>query len=649
MTTVESNGIPNGSSLPTQTVASAGVELIVCRDVAGAFWLERNRERLGSNLVVASDDLVVQKQAAAWAEVRQVCFLEKAESFYNVAAEVIEIIARINDWFNELDRPGGIEPGLLFWVEYCEGGDTTQRIQDGLLLIRSYTTLLAEHRPERVLIVRSARATWEDELLAKCAARAGIPTESVGTLRLADRARRWWRYWRPLAKEVCFSGRVVMAKLRRCLGARLDLDPERCVVIQLCDPAKKHLNHTVPLVQALDRAGLQGVALCWDTGKVPAQLHRQGVRALALEGWVSWFLLLDSWCRTWVSWRQARSRRALFLQGTGESYLLLREALWDSMRIHFQADVARRERMFYAWQTFWTEHPARAARLWTRVLWQGVVAHRAILAIGAEPKLFWQPGWPYQIPDPYPRRELVPVDYVYAISEAHIEQLHRDKDIPESAMVVVGLFWMERVLAFKAQFTKTASRRHLGIPEDVELCVLCEPSYFSRGYMASAEQIQILEAMLGVARANPGLRLLIKPHPSHKPGAIELMVREAQAPNVTVIPQSDLPYHALNAADVLVTKFSTLAVEGMVLGVPAIGVILDGERRFACYEDAVHYIWDPDGLRDLLQRLYDGPTFRREWTGQLRVRADGFLQRHSFVGRNGASELIAQHLKSALL
>lgn len=622
--------------------------LVICRELAGLQWLKRNLARLGGRVVVASDDLQVQKRVEQWPGVVAVSFVERPESFYNVAGQVVATIARINAWLARVGESAPTSRPLLFWAEYCEGGDTTQRIQDGLLLIRSYEKLFELHRPGSVWILRSTRATWEDNLLGTCAQNAGIVVHRAGSLRVSDRAWRWWRHWRPLAKEVYFSGSVMMAKLRRLFEPGMSFQPDKTVAIQLCDSAKKHLNHTVPLLRALDDAGLEGVALCWGSGNVARALREQGLRAVTIEGWVTWRALVGSWWRTWMNWRRALRAKESFLQDGHPHELMLRMALWDSMRIFFQLDVARRERMYVALQRYWTEHPARAARLWTRVLWQGVVAYRALQVMKSCPLLFWQPGWPYQVPDPYPRREEVPVDYVYAISEAHVEQLHRDKEIPASAMVVVGLFWMERVQAFKRQYSRADSRRMLGIPSETEFCVLVEPSYFSRGYMASAEQATMLQAVLTFARAHPAVRLLIKPHPSHKPGALEMMVSEARAPNVTVIPQSELPYHALNAADVLVTKFSTLAVEGMVLGVPAIGIILDGEKRFACYEDAVHYVWDVAALQHQLQRLLDSRDYRAAWTEALAGKSKAFLARHTFEGDGSASARIARHLRTHL-
>jgi hypothetical protein len=623
------------------------LSLVVCRDLEGLGWVERHARELGAGLVVASDDLRVQKAAGHFPGVVAVCFIERIEALYVVADEVIRQIRRINEWLVRLTEPRGIELPALIWSEYCEGGHTTQRIQDGLLLLRSYQALIQKHRPESIWLVRSADATWEDDLFMVCAQNAGIPVHRVGRLGPVARVRRVMRRWRHVAKEVYFSGRVVSAKILMVLRPPLRTSPDRTVAVQLCDSAKKHLNHTVPLLRALDAVGLEGVAVCWNGGRAVGWMRRQGLRAEAMEAYVPWRVLVGSWFKTWRTWRRAKAAQAQFLDGDQPEERLLRGIMWESMQIFFEADVGQRQRMYVGMCRYWRQHPPRAARLWTRVLWQGVVAYRAMEAVGVRPLLFWQPGWPYQILDPFLATP-VPTDRVYAISEAHVQKLQLAHGVTLDQTLVVGLFWMERVLEFKRLNSRADSRRFVGIPNGTELCVLCDPSYFCRGYMAAAEQVALLETLLETARANPKLHLLIKPHPSHKTGLLEVMVRDSKASNVTVIPKGNLPYHALNAADVLVTKYSTLAVEGMVLGVPGIGFIMDRVSRYNSYDDAVHYVWDAQELRNLVERLLHSPEYRTAWTEDIQRKGVKFLTRHCAAFESSANDKIAIDLKRLL-
>ena len=102
----------------------------------------------------------LEKEKYAWVEV--VCYLEQMESLLAVAAEVIKYVEPINQWLESLGNgTGGLPKELLFWIRVCEGGKTTQRIQDLLLLIRSYRYLLDTYNITSIIILSHPQAEWE--------------------------------------------------------------------------------------------------------------------------------------------------------------------------------------------------------------------------------------------------------------------------------------------------------------------------------------------------------------------------------------------------------------------------------------------------------------------------------------------------------
>lgn len=623
-----------------------GLALAVCRDAAGLGWLELHVGRTGTPCVVASDDFRVRSAAQRLSVVKEVSYLEAVESYYAVAEEVIEILGRVNAWLGRAEHRAGISKGLLFWPQHCEGGDTTQRVQDGLLLIRSYQKLIARYHPTEILLIGRSDSAWEDDLLQGCAESEGIAFKRVGTMGLIGPMRRLWRRLRPFAKEIYRSAEVGAALLRNAAQDAPVPSPSGYVAIQLCDRAKKHLNHTVPLLRALDREGLQGVAICWGVGDAVQGLRRDGLQAVQLEAWVGWRTLIESWFAAWRLWRAARAAEADFLPPPQTPHSgLLRPALWAALRVFFLSDVANRYRLDRGLRKYWGAHPPTALRPWTRILPQGVIAYRA-LPEDCKPLVFWQPQWPYHIVSPYKRYD-VPAGLAFSISEEHARALTQDGFTP-AQVVFAGSHWLEIVRRFKQSFSREESRRMLGIPQDTVLCLLCDPGYFLRGYLAAAEQAVLLETLLDLARNRREIHLLIKPHSAHKKGLLDAILADYRLPNLTLIPPADLPYHALNAADVLVTKLSMLALEGMELGVPSVAALFDGERNFAFYEDAVENIWHPAELADLLRRLLDEPDFRRSWTDSLREKSARYLLRHSTDTGADPNRTIARHLREAL-
>lgn len=619
--------------------------LVICRDLAGFARWRRHAKPMLSAVVIASDDLRVHQAALGIAGVQATVFIERIKSYYSVASEVLEILRDVNDWLGRLASPDGFSKEVLYWVQHCEGGDTTQRIQDGLLMVGSYRELIDRHRPCEILLIGGSDATWEDDLLRTCAKAIGIPVRSVGTYRSRGVLRRLWLKFRPAAKELYFSTEVVWAIATGWRDRHLRFG-EELVAVQLCDSAKKHVSHTAPLLRALDKAGLRGSAVCWRAGPASRELRAIGLTALRLESWVGVHTLISSWIRAARVRRRAGIARAEFLANSiNPEHKLLREVLLRSTNSFLLGEVAHRYRLHEACKRFWAANPPLAVRFWTRILPQGVIAYRA-LPDKCRPLAFWHPGALYQVREPYAKYD-VPADLVFAVSKTHQALLQKDGFAPEQ-IVVAGAAWLGTVQEFKRRHsTKEDSRRKLGIGR-AELCVLCDAAQILRGYMAPAEQQLIVQVLLDFARKTPSFHLIVKPHPSHKPGPLEALLSGYSTENITLVSPGVSPYHALNAADLLVTKFSALALEGMVLGVPSVGALFDGELEFACYEDAVHYVMQPEELHALVEKLHDQPIFRTSWSESMRHNSTRFLRHRYDAPVSDPHEIVAQEVARRL-
>ena len=630
--------------------SECAITLIVCRTYGALAVLDRRASVVRARtVVVASDDGRVHREAQRRWGVRDTVFFEQNASMFTVAADVKRTLAALNDWLRAGAVPGGARADLLYWPSHTEGGDATQRIQDALLLLRSFDTLLEKHQPAELWIVEDATPQWENTLLEARARAADIPITWVPAQknRVALAARMWWATWRPLAKEVVFSARVVAAHFRRLRYGRPQIDDARSVLIQLCDSATKHLNHTIPLMEAIGHRGLQGVVGGWNAASAVRKLRRHGLTAFEFEAWVPVGAIVGSWWRAWRSWRAARRRFAQFLPPRAEApyEALLRPILWASIRSFHMGELPQRLRLDVACRAFFATHQPRAARLWTRVLPQAVTAFRAMPPEGGT-LLFWQPGWAYNVPEPlrdYPVR----ADLIFALSREHTRVLVADGASP-SQVVVAGLPWLEVMHRFARDYAKSASREHLGIPLTASPCVLFDPSSVARGYLSPVEQEWQVRTLLAVASRHPEMHLVVKPHPAHRPGALEAAVAEYSLPNVTYVRPTGPTYHALNAADVLVTKASTLAIEGMCLDVQTIVALFDREEGFKVYEDAVNYAETPEALEAALERLTSNPAEFSAWREDLRARSLRYLAKHGLELDTNPNEVIADVLAERL-
>ena len=155
--------------------------LIICRTLEETKLLSRVKINQGNNYVIASEDIRVHKKLKRCKWVETVCFIEKTESCYSVAEDVVNFLEIINKWLESLgDNQRGIPKELLFWVRHVEGGMTTQRIQDMLLLIRSYFYLIENYKISKIIILSNSSTYWEDSILCQTARVRNIDIQIIG-------------------------------------------------------------------------------------------------------------------------------------------------------------------------------------------------------------------------------------------------------------------------------------------------------------------------------------------------------------------------------------------------------------------------------------------------------------------------------------
>ena len=120
----------------------------------------------------------------------------------------------INQWLESLGSdPKGIPKELLFWIRVCEGGVTTQRIQDLLLLIRSYQYLIDTYDISSIIILSHPKSQWEDDVLIKVSQSKDIKVQIVGGFRFDIVKARLIFWMKLLAREPYYIINILRAKL----------------------------------------------------------------------------------------------------------------------------------------------------------------------------------------------------------------------------------------------------------------------------------------------------------------------------------------------------------------------------------------------------------------------------------------------------
>lgn len=214
---------------------------------------------------------------------------------------------------------------------------------------------------------------------------------------------------------------------------------------------------------------------------------------------------------------------------------------------------------------------------------------------------------------PFPTRTLV----FDAFTAEHLQRAGR---FPPDALAVTGSPQRDHLAAHAAAVSdeeRRDIRRGFGARSDQPVAVLV-----AKASELSAELPALAHAVAG----RPDVRLVVKPHPAETADAYAVLARLA---NVAIAPPDTTLTRVLAAADALVTQNSTVAVDALALGLPAIVVGLP--NNLSPFVDAGAMIGaDAAGLAGALEAvLYDRAarerlsTQARAYAERAGMRADG--------------------------
>jgi len=612
-------------------MANASDVLIICRDLKSLRKLSSFKPESQNRYILSSDDPRVHEAAKRYPWIDTIDWIEQMESLYSVADDVIRLTETVNQWLKTLaDDKHGFPEELLFFTRNVEGGMTTQRIQDLLLLIRSYYFLFDTYKVNNVILISQPGMGWEDAVLVETARRRDVDLQLIGRYSFGVLIQDAWSVLKVYARSAYYTVNVLRINLRSGSKSRNSQAVGREIVFQLCSSAYKHVENIVPLMKALKDNGYNPVALCWHSNerytKNPgaAQIRQEGLQAEELEKWCSFFDLWKSICGMFWTWRKAKVKKDEFLLRQELNYwsVSLGTLLWPSVRFFIIAELAQSQRMRQALKKYFKDHIPLAIKLWgAAALREGSLAWKS-LNPKRHPLIFFYALGVY-IDWPYKERNS-PIDLLFVAGENHKRMALNLNNISDAKIEICGQPRYEKIDNFKKEYNSKKSRTYLGIPDTFSMYILFDSNLILRGFVAQKEVTTILNSLLKYTSKYPSVALLVKPHPSHNADILNDMISSHEdLKNVFLIDNKMLPYHSLNTADILITKFSTLAIEAMLFDCPVICCVLDGEQRFNIYKDGADYIESIEKLQDLLGTLVTDTNFRQKWNKRhMQMRRD---------------------------
>jgi hypothetical protein len=606
--------------------------LIICRNLNSIYKFSHIKPQPHNHYILASDDPRVYEAAKMFPWIDKVTWIEQMESFYNVSEDVIRFTEIINEWLKKLaNNKYGFPEELLFFTKHVEGGMTTQRIQDLLLLIRSYQALIDEYKINKVIIICHSGMKWEDEVLIETARSKGVPTQIIRQSFIKFLINNIWSYLEVYARAIYYSVNVIRFKLTKRFKANKNF-LENEIVFQLHSSRNDSVHAVVNFMKPLRTKGYNPIALCWHsneryTKKTGAiQVQKEGLYAEQLEKWCSFRDIWKVILKTFWTMRKANEKKRFFIYNLPLNYksLQLGRLLWPSIRYFLIAELPHSYLFFKAIKRYFRIHKPVAIKLWGIIqLREGMLAWKS-LDHQNMPLIF---DFYFGVGTEYPYLNTnLPLDLLFVPGKIYKEFVARTINIASDNIIMSGYSRYEGLTNFKKEYSKEKSLLCLGIPNRFSMYILFDFNAPLRGYLNQREQIIVFQALMEFACQYSFVALLIKPHPSFKEDDIlrDVIKSYSKLKNVFLINKKMLPYHALNASDILITKYSTIGLEAMLFGCSVICYSFDGEKRFRIYEGAAEYIFSTEELKELLIKLLN-EEFRQKWHKEQRQKQDKFL------------------------
>jgi hypothetical protein len=486
---------------------------------------------------------------------------------------------------------------------------------------------------------------WEDDVLVQTARSRNIDIQLMGCHSLSVLIKKAEFPLKVYARAVYYSVNILRINVRSRFKPKKTKAADKEIVFQLCSSAYKHVENIVPLMKALKHKGYNPVALCWHANERyikesgTDQVQKEGLRAEELEKWCSFFDMWKSISGAFWTWKKAKGKKSEFLSHPALNYqsVPLGSLLWPSVRFFIIAELAQSYRLRQALKNYFNVHTPLAIKLWGGVaLREGFLMWKSLDPKNIPLMFFYTVGahidWPY-------KERNSPIDLLFVAGENHKKMALESNGIPSRNIKICGQARYEGLDDFRKKYSAEQSRIALKIPLNFATHIFLDTGYTIRGFLSTQEQAIITSFLLKFASKQPSVALIIKPHPGHKVGTLESLIDKHALKNVFLVDKNMLPYHALNAADMLITKYSTIGIEAMLFERPVISVLLDCEERWKIFGEAAEYVNAIEALDNLLTELIKNSTIRSQWTIRQIQKQKFFLNQYIIAASQLASDI----------
>jgi len=611
-----------------------------------------SKSRTESDFIVVSDDNRVLESLKEHNSVISTQHFLLWDSYFSVSTDVIKIIDELNLWFTKIANEIGIEPDLIKWFKNPEGGITDQRVQDLTLLIASISKKIQSMAPDEVFLFESSSTIWETTLLEDfCNSRdikVTVKYDKFGRIK----SRLEYKVI-SFIKDVYFLLNLLRVKLFSSHKDEGSLEGK--ILFQLCSSTDRHLSNVSHLMQALHSRKHKVVALCWNVSEPirfnpsSSQIRDLGLEAINLEKYIN---LLD----IYESYRQRRLLRKVLSNSIKEldnfvSYKGL-EALTDHLKdsLHHTIEIDFIQRMHIDASIKNLLNKAGiplAVKTWgVNEFFEGIALWKNIKDLGKCLRFNYWIGLSF---DPVYTFKDEDLHLFLASDTSQKDQVKKGYGLKEDDIKIVGHTRHIPILQFKEIYTSEESKKILKIRDNKSLVIGFDAGMVKLGEYTSSEQSLHLNLLIDTIRKYSDIQLIVKEHPRQgSSNFLKEIILSENIDQLKLLKRTDSAYHFLNSVDILVTKFSTIGLEGMYFNVPVISCNFLNEEKLKIYGEAADYLLSPEEMILKLKQICSDKEFYDKWrSDQLEVQRR-YISNQLLLTQDEYGSTCALHIESLL-
>ena len=622
------------------------LKLVICKSFDDKDKLINILKRKNGQFVVASDDIRIHIISKKFSNVLDAKWINQLYTINDVAEEVISTINLTNEWMKKKLKSKNFSE-ILNWPLHCEGGATSQLVLDYYLIEKSYNFLLYENNYQELILIKDG-SNWEVNLIISIAkSKTNFRVSVISNYTLYKALKFIWIKFRSFILALKSTLFILSIKIRN-LNFKRKRNFNKSVGIQIIGNYNNHLEHSILLYNELKKKKLNTLLITWKLFPASKQLENEEISYVELEKYVSIITILKIWLNILILYTKILYYKSEFVVNNRSNLnsIIFRSCIIKAVQNYLFDEFLDKAILKIASKNFFSNNFVVAFKPFSRI---ESIVYSQFKLFNPSGIVFLNGGWPYNIDlkikateQPIPKSEL----YFFACSSLQKEMLINES-YNKNKIEIVGLHWLESLISFKFNFTKNDSRLFLELPPK-KIYILLDLNTVLLGYNTNQEQHILLETMMHFITMNENAFLIIKPHPATDMKIVLDILSEKEIHNYKIIDKKSLPYHSINAADILVTKASTIALQAMYLDVPSIVFNLDKDEVWNIYDKAVDYFYARHTLLLFLEKILNDDLYRVKWVEEKLVQHQNYLNLHGIPTYSNPNQIIASKISNLI-